>query len=357
MDKREFKNAEIVDCHPSERAVRNYGDAREWIGSVAREGRDGPAFVTTGWWQKGHGGERSAKCAFPWLYFDIDFSEDLMKGLDIAEAVSEDLLQEGFHEDYTFISFSGKKGWHVRTSTGTLGMPFFRTSRHALETWKSYLHGMIERYSLDASVCTPLGVIRLTGSRHGDTGNRKWTMRAADVKTHKEGAREMVRQFSGDTLLTMEQVRSSRLLASEFPDPFGAPTVPAAARQFAEEWETAMEAREGGGDRPEADGQVLMPDPTYRAFQGLGKSDKFGTGLYGREMGAFCLACHFFRAGHSAERVLDLLRKWDRQRNDPPLQEDPGELPYVLEEKVNSAASQCYHAGEIDEYKSVEYWD
>lgn len=340
MEKTEFKTAELVDGPVDSRVTREFGSALDFINDVAVTGRERPAFTTIGWWKPGQGGDRSARVLVPRIFFDIDLEEDILEGRSIARDLCIDLHEWGFDIESTYVGFSGRKGWHVVTSAGAMGMPFFRNTAHARGALNEFFSPLVEKHGLDGSVYSPLSIIRLTGSTHGDTGNRKWTLPAKSFCRMEREVEAMVRRFAGDTRLPMDVVRESGALVSSFSDPFDVETNNDLALDFAEVWEdteSGADRRSGGSTPRHAGGDVVMTDTAWNAFQGLSEGEKFGKGLYGREYGAFVLACHWARKEMPAERILDLLRKWDRQRNDPPLQEDPMEESYVLEEKVNSA--------------------
>jgi hypothetical protein len=287
----------------------------------------------------------------PRLFFDIDLEEDILEGRSIARDLCIDLHEWGFDIENTYVGFSGRKGWHVVTSAGAMGMPFFRNTAHARGALNEFFSPLVEKHGLDGSVYSPLSIIRLTGSTHGDTGNRKWTLPATKFCRMEKEVECMVRQFGGGGRLSMDVVRGSDDLVSSFSSPFDVETNNDLALAFAEVWEDMEgDERPTSGKTPEhAGGDVVMTDTAWAAFQGLSEGEKFGKGLYGREYGAFVLACHWARKEMSPERILDLLRKWDRQRNTPPLQEDPMEESYVLEEKVNSAIRTTSDEGQREE--------
>lgn len=357
MDKSEYRNAELLDGEKHERAVREYGHAQAWINEVAEEGRDGPAFTTPGWWRPGSGGSRDARCLVPWITFDIDEAGDIPGAYDAARGVIADLYRAGFGLEQMYASFSGRKGFHITVSAGYLGMPYYEGSAHAHGTLKDFFSGLIEKHAIDPKPLSPLLPIRLTNSCHADTGNRKWTLPAKLFAKRTDAVGEMIHRFGngGDEDLTMDAIHAPGAFVTEFPHPFEAPTDSTLAGRFAETWEEVRSAasspsgnRNGaGGYSP--NGAAVMPDVTYRAFQGVGESERFGVGHAGRDEAAFLLACHWLLTGKSAERVLDLLEKWDRQRNDPPLQDDPDEPSGVLRHKVNSASQHLHSDGDLDE--------
>lgn len=359
MDKSEFRNAEILNGPKDDRAVRDYGHAHGWINEVAEGGRDHPAFTTTGWWRPGHGGSRDRRVLTPWIVFDIDDEKGEMGRAYLqARDVIAELYRMGFGLRQMYASFSGKKGFHVRVSAGYLGMPYFEDASHGHETLKRFFRPLIAEYDVDTNPLSPLVVIRLTGSCHAETGARKWTMPARRFAKDPDGVRRMVDWYGpeGDTL-PMEAVRRSADLISQFPHPSEAETDMDLAENFAEVWRTVLNEREDRSgksyERAPSTNRYPMPEPMYRAFQGLSPSERFAVGHRGRDEGAFMLACHFLRKGHSPERTLDLLRKWDLSRNDPPMQEDPEEPSEPILRKVNSAIRKLHHDGEITEYVQI----
>lgn len=356
MEKTEFRNTEIVDGPKEHRAHRSYGLAHSWMCEVAREGREHPAFCTPGWWRPGDGGSRDRRVMEPWIYFDIDKApEDSVEDVyPVAVRLICDLHRMGLPADegYMFASFSGGKGFHVMVSSAYMGLPWFRNAGHAHRTLKTFFSDLAKRYpELDAKVWSPLIPIRLTGSRHAETGRRKWTMRADRFAKRPE---EIAHLLSAAAPPMVEQVARPEFVA-EFPHPFEPEPDADLRAAFAEVWKAQVRPRgeeasqRGGRDGHTYDNELLMPDAHYRAWQGVAESEAFAVGHHGRDEAAFMLACHFLRTTRTPEEVVDLLKRWDLQRNTPPLQEDPSEPHGIIETKVRSAARKLYEDGEIAE--------
>ena len=89
------------------------------------------------------------------------------------------------------------------------------------------------------------------------------------------------------------------------------------------------------------------------AWQGVAASEQFAVGHSGRDEAAFLLACHFLREGFEAEKVHSIIEKWDRLRNEPPLQDDPDEPEGVLRIKINSAAQRLFEDGHLETHVSI----
>lgn len=350
MDKSMFRNAEILDGPKEDRATREYGHAMGWMNSVAENGRDGkPAFTSVGWWRPGNGGKRGAKVATPWLFFDIDSKDDIPGAYRAARRLIGDLYKAGFHLDWMWASFSGSKGFHVRVSTGQLNLPVFDNSSEAHEAWKTYFEPLVEKYPIDTNPMSPLLPIRLTNSCHAETGNRKWTMPARHFAKNWQDVNYLAENFgNSDEIMPMSVVLDSDVLVSEFPHPADAPVVSDLTRPLRTVVRTLRKRKSSSGtSTKEKDGSTLMPNAMWQAFQGVSESERFATGHAGRDEAAFMLACHWLEDGKGQDRTLELLRMWDKQRNDPPLQDDPKEQP--LEDKVRKAGNKLFANGKIDQ--------
>lgn len=339
--------------------MRRFNHAERFIEDVAKNGRSHPAYTTVGWWKPGDGRRRDADVLMPWLYFDIDCKESLLEAAKDAYDTVDRLVGCGFDpSDGMYVSFSGGKGFHVQVPTAQLGLPYFIDALHAKKTWNEIFDEWTKDLHLDTSPFSPLTLIRLTGSVHADTSNRKWSVRAADFDVGE--ALELIEMQMGGFDLKMKHIRESDTLIHDIEHPFDAELQRGLASRFAEVWaemrSRIQKIRDGdrsGVKTTSTNNRTVMPEPVYRAFQGVSESERFGVGHAGRDKAAFLLACHFLRKGHSLERTLDLLEKWDRQRNDPPMQTDPGERDGVLTIKVNSAARTLYEDGDLPNLKQL----
>ncbi|ATU47004.1 hypothetical protein FGG69_gp63 [Salinibacter phage SRUTV-1] len=349
VDKSMFRNAEILDGPKEDRATRSYGHAMRWMNSVASEGRDsGPAFTSVGWWKPGNGGSREAQVMTPWLWFDIDAKDDIPGAYRAARGLISDLYEAGFHLDWMWASFSGSKGFHVRISTAQMNLPVFANANEAHSAWKTYFRPLVKKYPIDTNPMSPLLPIRLTGSCHADTGNRKWTMRARRFAKDWNKVEAIIDEFAySKQTIPIESMGLSDALVSEFPYPHDAPVVEELTeplrkivRDHRREAERTVENTERNDGR-----FSLMPDSVWQAFQGVAESERFATGHAGRDEAAFMLACHWLSRGKGEQRTLELLRMWDAQRNDPPIQDDPTEQDLV--EKVRKAGRKLYFDGDL----------
>jgi hypothetical protein len=285
----------------------------------------------------------------PWIYFDIDLKDDLPGAREAAVQVIAELYEAGFGLEFMYASFSGNKGFHICVSSAYLGLPYFDNASHAHGTLKRFFHPLIERYPLDPKPMSPLVPIRLTNSRHDSSGCRKWTMKAYDFAKETKAVEYLINRFGphSDETLTMDMLHRSDTLVTLFRHPHKAIRNDKLARQFAGVWEDTRSCNDTNNTEARtSDG--LMPPTTYKAFKGVSKSTEWAVGHVGRDEAAFVLACFWRKDGMSPERTLDLLQKWDRQRNDPPLQEDPEEHSDILLQKVNSATRHLFHDGDID---------
>ena len=351
VDKSMFRNAEILDGPKEERSTRNYGHAMKWMNSVAQEGReDGPAFTSVGWWKPGDGGSREAQVMTPWLWFDIDAKDDIPGAYRAARGLISDLYEAGFDLNWMWASFSGSKGFHVRISTAQMNLPVFANANEAHSAWKRYFRPLVEKYPIDTNPMSPLLPIRLTGSCHADTGNRKWTMPARRFAKNWGEVETLVDKCGHpDAKLPMRKMRESDALVTEFPYPHDAPVVEDLTeplRKIVRDHRREAEQNIDPSEVQRGDGRFsLMPDSVWAAFQGVSESERFATGHAGRDEAAFMLACHWLSRGKGEERTLELLRMWDRQRNEPPIQYDPEEQELV--EKVRKAGRKLYVDGDI----------
>jgi hypothetical protein len=192
---------------------------------------------------------------------------------------------------------------------------------------------------------SPLILIRLTGSTHSKTGNRKWTIPAMEFGKDRRRVAKMVK-YAGS--LSMEQVHESDTLVDKFPHPLNGPEDADLAREMSAIAQDVQEDQESGTSRTSGRtrNDPLMPPEVWAAFQGVAESERWATGHSGRNEAAFMLACYWLRYDRSPEETLRLVRAWDKQRNDPPLQEDPDESDPIV--PVNSAIRTMYHDNELD---------
>jgi len=353
MDKTEYRQSEIIDGPKEERYARNFGHAHSWMNEVAEEGRDDPAFYLPGWWKVGQGGERSANLLMPWIFFDLDkdpeqsFSDIYTETVSVIARLHSEWGVDATG-DFFYASFSGGKGFHLQMSAAAFGMPYFESAIHAHSTLKDFFSPLLEEFSaIDPKPWSPLIPIRLTNSRHRETGNRKWTL-PANVFCKSSATVE----WAVENEVRMEIINDETTpFVDEFPHPFEGELAPdrSVAEKFAKSWEKVKEDnRQTTPHRERVGERYLMSRVMYKAWQGVGESEEFAVGHDGRDEAAFCLACHFLRTGRTAEQVVSLLKKWDRIRNTPPLQEDPDEQAELIELKVRSAVRRLYEEGEID---------
>ncbi|AUO79121.1 hypothetical protein [Salinibacter phage M8CRM-1] len=342
----EFTSSEIIDGWES-RKVREFGPAFPFIQEVAEEGRDKDALSLVGWFQPGKAAEKDVPTYVPWFVYDVDrTSESLGAAYEDTKALLMKLEDEGIDLDRTYASFSGRRGFHIHIEASMFGNPVFKSHRHARKTLSSIFGRIAEDIEVDPCVWNPLRPIRLTGATHSESGGRKFTIGAYDFITSPGAVQEAVEQAKAGVLPAVW----------EWPDPRKGEPVEALRARMGKEWKQIDKSLNGyaGKQKKATRGRhSVMPYPTYKAWQGVEKSSPFAFGHVGRDNAAFMLACYFLENGRTPEETFKILKKWDAERNTPPLQDDLDEPADVLTVKVNSAVDTLFDKNKIDHLQTI----
>lgn len=142
----------------------SYQDNRSWRRGIEQQGFDNAAYVTTGQWRFPERGDPNAPVFVPWIVVDIDRDHYPTAHEDTLLAMM-DFDSAGFDEDSIYIGFSGSKGFHVMLSTAKIGWPIFKTTYDATEVISEFIKEMTN-VEFDISVCNPLQVYRVAGSKN-----------------------------------------------------------------------------------------------------------------------------------------------------------------------------------------------
>jgi len=299
-----YIHAERVAGDPSGGITRGeYGNVCKYLDFIAEKGLTKPAFTNVGRWHRGQEAERDAPVFLPWIYIDIDCERDIVAAANQADEVIQNLYYYGYDPERIFVSYSGRKGFHVQISTLQAGRPIFVNSIAANVFVKTFTEDVASGLDWDPAVTNPKCLIRATGSKHEDTGFYKRTWLAEDFKQMNIHAR----------FKNLDQHRPFRFNRSD--EIWAEPR-----KHFAEISERTkirldkMERHEPG-DGGEHEGRGIID----RLRSGVEESEEWGDKHFhiGRENAAYVMGCWYLER-YSERLALKRLRGWNR-RNDPPL--------------------------------------
>jgi hypothetical protein len=292
-----------------------YGRADLWMAQVAREGLDKPAFTSIGRWRTGEAGDEDAPVLIPLFTIDIDRRNMVDAWQDALEIVSR--LDRGNYDlSRCFVSFSGSKGFHVQITADQFGTPIFSDSRAAREMAGIVASSLTYGMERDATVESPNSLIRITGSKHGQSGMYRTTWRADQFES-----------------LDLEEIlhHASQHIPSQLPEAVMGEAVEEVKARFEKMAESASRTlyermrnrRMGGGS---ATGEAINS-----LLGGVEESVEWNPNYPpSREWAAYILACWLYegkRTGDdkidAADTVLDKMKVWN-ERNVPNL--TPGQI-------------------------------
>lgn len=144
--------------------AERYEDNRAWRRGIEQIGFENAAYVTTGQWRFPERGDPNAAVFVPWIVVDID-RDYYPEAHEDTLAAMMDFDSAGFDPESMFIGFSGSKGFHIMLSTARIGWPIFKTSYDATQVIAQFIREMTN-VEFDVSVCNPLQVYRVAGSRN-----------------------------------------------------------------------------------------------------------------------------------------------------------------------------------------------
>jgi len=279
---------------------RRYGSGQKFINWVASEGVDQPAFVSVGRWRLGEEGETGVPVFVPWITIDID-GPDLMVAREIAEEIVYDLHDAGYDLMRCFVSFSGGKGFHVQVSTDQIGSPIFSSSEAATEMMKAFIQDLSDHPAVDLSTASPRTLVRLTGSKHEESGlyKRTWVSRR---------------------FLDMSVDETFSDLNSQDPFHFEDPTRGDVEREALEHFMNSADEAERKLQKARKSGRKKTGKVMQAILPGIGEGQQFGPKYFhvGRENACYIVSCWFLEKESTSGEALDRVEKWN-ERNNPPL--------------------------------------
>lgn len=308
-----FRYGEIVTGELGKGGRRgNYGMADNWINTVANEGLDRPAFTTIGRWRRGEEGKAVSNVYIPFFTIDIDRIY-VYDAWEDAQSLCKTLESEGFDPERIYVSFSGGRGFHIQISSDQIANPIFRdadAARIVCEDFSAYLS---EGITVDPSVNSPLSLIRVSGSRHEDTGLFKATFTMAEFMTlpYEE---------------VMETTRTGRPFT--FPKAYAGEAAPEAFTTF-DELQAASEERYDRMRIAARKTGFTGPTRTVKALlNGVKEGEPWHDYHSGRNKAGFILACFLLADRNTGDHQIDQVRKesgpyaalhqWN-ERNNPPM--------------------------------------
>lgn len=206
-------------------------------------------------YMRGNGNSESGydgPCWAPWLWWDIDRSDNLDAALSDARRLAAKILERyrTLDEDDLLLFFSGSKGFHV-------GQPVTWNPEPSItfnQTVKQLALALASKFkvSIDATVYTKVGLFRAPNSRHPKT------------KLHK-------RRLSYKELMNLGIDRIKQLAQS--PEPFDLPEVTAPDPQAVNDWQDALQAVQRETETKEkcrvavANGEIRINRATFDFLQ------------------------------------------------------------------------------------------
>lgn len=143
-----------------------YHDTFEWYRTNAQHGAAGPRFTSIGAWRPGEEGRADKPHTVPWITWDID-NDDLQEALNTAKRIVENLEHLGASLEKIHVSFSGKKGFHIRLPSGMAGAPVFANGAEAERILRKFCSWVADEET-DLAPCSPRQNIRMIGSKRSN---------------------------------------------------------------------------------------------------------------------------------------------------------------------------------------------
>ena len=263
----------------------NYTDNKQWQRGIELNGFQNAAYRTTGQWRFPDRGDPEASVFVPWIVVDIDRTsfpvahEDLLTGIMDFEAA-------GFDEDSMYPGFSGSKGFHLILSTGKMGWPIFKNSYDASEVIAEFIRSCTN-IEFDLSVCNPLQVYRIAGSRNLKSGLYKKMYTVSEfmntsLDTIYDNAKNPSKWVQPRKMVDVEDELVEVLRT-------GANSV--------------LKARLGNKKRSSEKGWNRIGPIISQIINGIDEGDNFGETHTGRHKAAFILACFMLEHPNQLEEV------------------------------------------------------
>lgn len=313
-DPADYRYGEIVTGELGRGGRRGrYGRVHQWINTLSQEGFNLPAFTTIGRWKYGESGKADSSVYIPYFTIDID-RVNVYDAWEDAINLCKTLEGEGFDAERVYVSFSGRRGFHIQISADQIGSPLFKDAEAAKIVCEDFSAMLTEGIQVDPSVNSPLSLIRVSGSRHEDTGLFKATF-------------TMTEFLNTDYETVMKAAATGRPF--EFPLPHVGETVPDPFDAF-DSLQAASEERYVEV-RALAKRDYTGPTNTVKALiGGLAEGEVWHDRHSGRNKAAFILACFLLGDRGTNDMAIDQVRLesgawaalqvWNG-RNDPPLPE------------------------------------
>jgi len=160
---KEYRHGEIVTSLTRRGRVQ-WDGIYQWCRQVAEHGASGPRFTSIGAW-RARGNEQGLTTkphTVPWITMDVDRS-DLFEALDVAKRIVRRMDSMGVPLHKVHVSFSGKKGFHIRVPSGMAGAPVFANGAETERILRRFINHVSDEKT-DLEVADPRQNIRLIGS-------------------------------------------------------------------------------------------------------------------------------------------------------------------------------------------------
>ena len=307
-DPNEFNLAEACVGDPREagRRFRNkFVTANQWLNHVAEHGNDRPSFTNIGRWRSGEGRDAEAPVFVPWFTADIDRA-DLMEAYDDTRMLTELLEEAGVDLGRTFVSFSGRRGFHVQVSADQIGSPIFFNSEAAKVATSEFFTRIACDIELDPCTFDPRSLIRLSGSIHERTEQYKQT-------------------WVGDEFLNtrpetiFSDLRSHRSFS--FPDPTIGKIEDDLMEEFGDAVERAASILAETRVSRQRSGKGRVGKVIGLIQKGITESENWHEYHTGRNKAGYIIACWLQEhPSYNAEEAKEKFYEWN-QLNSPPMGE------------------------------------
>jgi len=300
-----FSQGEIVTSL-TRKGRGTYGNIYSWSRQVAEKGASGPRFTSVGAWKEGEEGLASKPHVVPWIVWDIDRGY-LPDALGVAKSILERLERLGAPLHKVHVSFSGKKGFHIRVPSGMAGAPVFGSRAETMRILRRFSEEVSDTFT-DLDVCDPTQNIRLIGS------------------TREHGAHVVAwsgEEFRGLSLQDIgEASREHHPYEIGHVHPLTIASVPALVKIMVGAMDTTRKAQMPSfGETKSYDDDSRVSGVIRRAKEGCEEGvtwwDKGDTFHEGRSKLLFIVACHFLR-NHRRKTAWAKLQEVN-EKCDPPM--------------------------------------
>ncbi len=149
--------------------------ARRSETSIATQGSDRPSFISVGRWREDEIDRRHPDSAVtvPWIIADIDGTSPATS-IKHAKTLCRLLIKCGLDPSHLVVSYTGRRGCHVRIPHGAVGCPIYQDVDAASTLLSQFFDELCTdhpglRAAIDDAACRPTQMIRMIGSdrNHG----------------------------------------------------------------------------------------------------------------------------------------------------------------------------------------------